>query len=150
MQDIIRNHIKMGEDFAALVRTRSDILKVLTPPAFALTVLACVPPHQNGALSSGGEEGKTVKAETEGLINGDKPFPQVNDKELQAANELTKKVYERINKEGEIFLTSGVVNGIYAIRVVSANPKAEMRFLEKAFKVLVDTTEATLHPEGKQ
>ena len=40
-------------------------------------------------------------------------------------NALTREVYELINSRGEIFLTSAVVGGTYAIRVVSANPKAE-------------------------
>jgi len=37
-----------------------------------------------------------------------------------------------------------VVNGVYAIRVVSANPLAEERFLRKAFEILVKTAEEVL------
>jgi len=60
------------------------------------------------------------------------------------ANELTKEVYELIFKRGEIYLSSGVVNGVYAIRVVSANSAAEERFLRKAYEILVRTTEEVL------
>jgi len=63
---------------------------------------------------------------------------------LVAANQLTKEVYELINSRGEIYLTSGVVNGIYAIRVVSANPKTEEKYLRNAFEILVRTAEEVL------
>lgn len=64
------------------------------------------------------------------------------------ANALTKEVYEMIFKRGEVYLSSGVVNGVYAIRVVSANPLAEERFLRKVFDLLVDTTEEVLKNGG--
>jgi len=56
-------------------------------------------------------------------------------------DKLSKEIYELINKRGEIYLTSTVVGGDYAIRVVSANPLAEEKFLHKAFNILVATTE---------
>jgi hypothetical protein len=43
---------------------------------------------------------------------------------------VTKEVYELVNRQGEIFLTSSVIAGNYAIRVVSANPKAEEKYSE--------------------
>jgi len=46
-----------------------------------------------------------------------------------------------VNKRGEIYITSSVVGGVYAIRVVSANPKAEKKYLRKAFQILVETAE---------
>lgn len=58
-----------------------------------------------------------------------------------AQNSITKEVYELINKRGEIYLTSSVVAGTYAIRVVSANPKAEEKYIRRAFEILVETTE---------
>jgi aromatic-L-amino-acid decarboxylase len=66
-------------------------------------------------------------------------MPKVASKEEQ--DKVTKGVYELINKRGEIYLTSTVVGGTYAIRVVSANPMAEEKFLQKAFEILVDTAE---------
>lgn len=61
--------------------------------------------------------------------------------DLERANEITRLVYEKINGGGQIFLTSTVVQGVYAIRVVSANPKADQEHLKKAFNILVQTTE---------
>jgi aromatic-L-amino-acid/L-tryptophan decarboxylase len=54
---------------------------------------------------------------------------------------ITKDVYETVNKRGEVYITSSVVGGVYVIRVVSANPLAEEKYLRKAFRILVETTE---------
>ncbi|KAI9826132.1 MAG: hypothetical protein M1832_000581 [Thelocarpon impressellum] len=67
-----------------------------------------------------------------------------------SANHLTKKAYETINARGEIFLTSGVVGGIYAIRVVSANPKTEEKYLRRAFDILVAVAEEVRATEGRE
>ncbi|CZS93032.1 hypothetical protein WAI453_000776 [Rhynchosporium graminicola] len=60
-------------------------------------------------------------------------------------DKVTKEVYELVNKRGEIYITSSVVDGQYVIRVVSANPLAEEKFLRKAYEVLVDTAEEIKH-----
>jgi len=65
--------------------------------------------------------------------------PKVAGKGKQ--DKITKDVYELVNKRGEIYITSSVVDGVYVIRVVSANPMAEEKYLKKAFKILVETTE---------
>ncbi|KAI5845619.1 pyridoxal phosphate-dependent transferase [Morchella snyderi] len=56
-------------------------------------------------------------------------------------NKLTKTVYESINEEGKIFITSGVVDEIYMIRVVGASPKTRKRHLERAFGIIVEMAE---------
>jgi len=60
---------------------------------------------------------------------------------LQAGNEVTKEVYEAVNADGEIFITSTVVDGTYAIRIVSGNPKIEERHLTRAFEIILKKTE---------
>lgn len=61
--------------------------------------------------------------------------------EHAAQDALTKDVYELINKRGEVYITSSVVGGRYAIRVVSANQKTELKFIQKVFDILVETAE---------
>jgi aromatic-L-amino-acid decarboxylase len=73
---------------------------------------------------------------TDPCTDGDESYEQVN--------KITKTVYELVNSRGEIYLTSTVLNGIYSIRVVSANPKAEEKYLRRAFDILVSTTEEVL------
>jgi aromatic-L-amino-acid decarboxylase len=63
------------------------------------------------------------------------------DGDLKARNEITKEVYEAVNADGEIYITSTVVDGNYAIRVVSGNPKIEDKHLARAFEIIVAKTE---------
>ena len=121
--------------------SRPDLFSVPTPPAFALTVLTVIP-HlkttngvQHEVASDAGVSDGLVK--TNGV--GGK-----HDGDVGEANAVTKEVYELINARGQIFLTSGVVNGVYAIRVVSANPKAEQKFIRRAFDIIVQTAEEVL------
>ena len=67
---------------------------------------------------------------------------------LEESNRITKDVYEKVNREGEIYITSSVVGGIYAIRVVSANPQAEEKYVRRAFDIIVKATEEV--KSGKQ
>ena len=137
----IRNHIKLGEMFHSLIVSRNDLFHVLTPPAFALTVFTILPKTQSHheVLTNGVSE----VGVTDGLANG---FAALHpgDKQLDEANLLTKEVYELVNSRGEIFITSSVVNGVYAIRVVSANPMAEEKYIRRAFDILVRTAEEVL------
>ncbi|EON64014.1 aromatic-L-amino-acid decarboxylase [Coniosporium apollinis CBS 100218] len=137
LQSYIRNHIELGELFHSLVKGRPDLFSVLTGPAFALTVITVVPkrPQQ--------------------MRNASKPDPRheaftndfTPDAEKQAlldANAVTKEVYELVNSRGEIFITSGVVDGTYTIRIVSANANTEEKYIRRAFEILVETAEEVL------
>ncbi|KAF4552413.1 Pyridoxal-dependent decarboxylase conserved domain-containing protein 2 [Elsinoe fawcettii] len=137
MREHIRHHLKLGDLFASLVRSRSDLFEIMTPPAFALTVLTVKPPRQGDALP--------ISAQAD-----PRPFQDSNKLGGEAketagdANDLTRKVYELIDADKEIFLTASVIGGVYAIRVVSANPLAEEKYIRKAFQILVDAAEKVL------
>lgn len=125
IQSFIRNHITLGEYFHSLIKSREDLFEVLAGPSFALTVIACKP-RASGASNT--------------LSNGDAIDSAKHS--LKDANALTKQVYEAINAQGEFFLTSTVVGGQYAIRIVSANMHTEQKYLRRCFDVLVSATEA--------
>lgn len=120
------------------------------PPAFALTVLTVVP--RAGGEATGNVDvdvdvgGPSRPGVSDGLAKDEVLKPE--NQALATANRITKEVYELINSRGEIFLTSGVVNGVYAIRIVSANPKADEEHLRKAFDILVATAEEVLRRPG--
>lgn len=133
----IRKHIHLGEMFHGLVKTRPDLFRVFTPPAFALTVLTVVP-HETGRSVVDNDATKPYISDG---VTADGVLPKAGSQIGDHANEVTKKVCEAINAAGEIFLTSSVVKGVCTIRVVSANPKADGQHLEKAFRILVETTE---------
>ena len=139
LKSYIRNHIRLGMVFHDLVVSRPDLFEILTPPAFALTVLTIKPaageqqkdiPFENGVSHLGLEERKEA---TVILL-------EYEDRQLQLANAITKRVYEAINAAGEIFLTSSVIKGVYAIRAVSGNENTDEQHLRKAFDILVRTT----------
>ena len=119
--------------------SRKDLFRVPFPPAFALTTLTVMP---RGGDRGGGSEAASRPGVSDGLESGEKVLE--NEDGLGEANRVTKEVYELINSRGEFFLTSGVINGIYIIRVVSANPKAEEKYIRRVFEVLVETAEEVL------
>ena len=133
----IRKHIELGMLFHSLIQSRPDVFKVLTSPAFALTAFT-VTPKLGGDGKANGQP--SLPGIADGLVKDD-ATGHLSDEALEAANTVTKEVYELINSRGEIYLTSSVVNGIYAIRVVSANPKAEEKYIRKAFDIVLSTTE---------
>jgi aromatic-L-amino-acid decarboxylase len=142
LQEHIRHHIRLGNLFAELVDSRKDLFSILAPPDFALTVIT-VNPHmwQNLQLSrtaSGGDP--RPDQDMEKSIDPE----QGDDPILKAANDVTKEVFTLIDQKKEFFLTSTVVGGVYAIRVVSANPLAEEKYVRQVFEDLVNATEEVL------
>lgn len=136
----VRKHIILGEKFAAWVREREDLWEIVAPPAFALTVITIALPAQSkGTLL----DGMTEPSVTEGVATSI-TLPSTNEGNRDHTNALTKEIYESINAAGEIFLTSSVVKGIYAIRIVSANEKADEAHLRRAFEILVNTAEVVI------
>jgi aromatic-L-amino-acid decarboxylase len=121
MKAHIRKTIELGKVFADLVRGRSDLFEIVTEPAFCLTVFRIKNPQ-----ASGDSHGAPACQKDE------------------VADGITKKVYELINSRGEIFITSTVIDGVYVIRVVSANPMAEEKYVRNAFDIIVRTTDEVL------
>jgi aromatic-L-amino-acid decarboxylase len=59
-------------------------------------------------------------------------------------DEITKEVYELINKRGEIYITSSVIGSSYAIRVVAGSPFVDEVHIRRAFDIFVNTAEEVL------
>ena len=136
----IRKHIVLGERFATWVREREDLWEIVTPPAFALTVITiALPAHSKGTMP----DGTTEPGLTEGMATSN-TRPSTSEEERDRTNALTKKVYDSINAAGEIFLTSSIVKGIYSIRIVSANEKTDETYLRRAFEILVNNAEMVI------
>ena len=140
----IESHIKLGELFHSLIQTRPDLFKVEAPHSFALTVFSIKFGSNDATVE--GSSASSYAGVTDGLVKQDPPS-NVDSKQLEKTNAITKEVYELVNAKGEIFITSTVINGVYAIRVVSANPRAEEKWIRKAFEILVETAEEVLRKE---
>ena len=144
LQAHIRRTVALGSEFHSWVHGRPDLFRVLTPPAFALTVLTIMPGSSHVEVEAEAEAAPNMnqaEPQTKGERETDHDESQTPSSDLERANEITRLVYEKINADGKIFLTSTVVQGVYAIRIVSANPKADREHLQKAFEILVKTTE---------
>lgn len=140
----IRHHIKLGELFVSLVKSRSDLFSILVPPSFALTVLTVNPtPRKALQAVSNGADPRSYEDQNVPVV------PKQSEEELKEANEITTEVYSLIDSRKEVFLTSSVVGGVNAIRVVSANPLADEAGIRKAFDILVSTTEEVLASKQK-
>lgn len=124
LQAHVRKHVAFAEVFAGLLRGRGDLFEIVTGPRFALTVFKL----RGG--SGGGGEGATREEQ----------------------NALTKKLYETVLAEGEIFLSSTVVGGVYAIRHNPATPFVEEHHVRKHFEIFVGAAEKVLSEEqnGRQ
>ena len=146
---------------------RGDLFEVVAGPAYALTVFRCLLPEGveegagglKGGLDGGGRErdggdgnrgdemnghGAESGHSSTTTTNGDgriKVDVVKRSMTIEAENALTKKVYELVNSRGEIFVTSTVLDGLYVIRVVSANEMAEEKYVRRAFEILVEVAE---------
>ena len=135
----VRNGIAIGDTFADLIRSRSDLFAITAPPRFALTVFSIRPRHTKSQPALNGSGDPRPDPDRHIAIE-----PSLRDAELEEANALTKEVYEIIDQGKEFFVTSSVVGGVYAIRVVSANMLAEEKYVRQLFEVLVKTAEDVL------
>lgn len=142
LRDMVRAHVRLGESFAGWVRDRPDVFRLLAGPAYALTVLTCrAPGRARGQVPSRGVNGRGEGRTMEELNNGEEETRSEEAEGRDADNAFTKMVYERLNEQGDFFLTSTVICGVYAIRVVSANEAAEEKYVRGAFDALVSTAE---------
>ncbi|KAI7114909.1 hypothetical protein KC352_g34504, partial [Hortaea werneckii] len=146
----IRSHLRLGETFTDLVRSRSDLFTILVQPRFALTVLA-VNPRRKRHHQSGGDEN------IHGTGTDPRPYElqhlplgaeEPSSQEVEQANEITKEVYTAIDARKDFFLTASVVGDTYAIRVVSANPLAEEKYVREVFGQLVEEAEKAFQRRG--
>ncbi|TKA29180.1 hypothetical protein B0A50_03690 [Salinomyces thailandicus] len=142
----IRRHLHFGDIFAGLVRERSDLFSILVPPRFALTVLTVNPRRkQRTVLDEQAEGGDPRPYEAQHVP----VMAETDDEELREANEITKEVYTAIDERKEFFLTASVIGEAYAIRVVSANPLAEEKYIREIFGQLVEAAEDALNKRGR-
>ncbi|ETN46780.1 uncharacterized protein HMPREF1541_00969 [Cyphellophora europaea CBS 101466] len=145
LQNHIYKTVKLGEVLADLVRERKDLFEIVAEPAFALTCFRVSP----GVLAEMRQANGTV-------VNGThdssfQPPASATAEWEQTANVLTKRITDLINESGEVFLTGSNAGGKTFLRVVSANPNAEEKYIREAWDLIVGTTEEVLASwtEGK-
>ena len=110
----IRSQIRLGDIFHGLLASRPDLFNIMPPTTFALSAFNIIPRTPRSNLHQNG-----------------RAFD---------VNALTKDLYNLIKERREIKLTSTVVGGLPAIRVVAANPKSSEEHVRKAFAIIVSAT----------
>jgi aromatic-L-amino-acid decarboxylase len=141
LKNYVQHGINLGNLFANLIRSRDDLFSIFTPPAFGLVVFTVNPHMKQQPRLDQNLDGADPRPDQDQHVS---VRPRVSDEELKGANEVTKEVFEIIDAQKEFFLTSTVVGGVYAIRVVSANPQAQEKYVREVFDVLVRTAEEVL------
>ncbi|PSN65757.1 dopa decarboxylase-like protein [Corynespora cassiicola Philippines] len=138
LRAFIRKHVQLGELFAELLASRKDLFTQVTAPAFGLVTFQVRP----ASLPSSPEASKAANMSDPSHEAYSNDFtPHAEGAWREASNEVSKKVYERVNNGGEFFLTSTVVGGLYVIRVVSATVTAEEKYIRRVFEVLCKEAE---------
>lgn len=143
LRDFIRKHITVGEAFADMIKSRPDLFTVVTGPEFGLTTFQVNPPKPSPGDSKA-NEGNPAHEDYANDFTAD-----AGAKWQEDANLVTKEVYETVNGEGEFFLSSSVVCGVYIIRVVSATTTTEEKYLRGVFEALVRVAEEKRGKGGK-
>jgi len=133
--------INLGTLFAELLRSRSDLFSLFTTPAFGLVVFT-VKLAKRPLVSVNMNNGSTDPRPYQDMDVTVKP--QAANEELEEANSLTKQVFDLVDQNKDFFLTSTIVDGTFAIRLVSANPLAQERYIRKVFQLFVDVAEKSI------
>jgi len=135
LRAFIRKHVDLGTYFHGLLKTRPEIFSVTTEPAFGLTTFQILPSAPSSAAAN--QPDPAHQAYTNDFTSNAEAQYQ------EDVNRRTKEVYEEVNGNREYFLTSTVVCGKYIIRVVSANEKAEEKWLKGVFEEILGAVEET-------
>jgi aromatic-L-amino-acid decarboxylase len=135
LQAFIRRHVKLGEYFHSLIKSRPDIFSVTTEPAFGLVTFQVKPASAVSSTITANKPNPNHEAYTNDFT------PSAEAQYKEDTNQATKQVYEAINSKGDFYLSSTVICGTYAIRVVSANTAAEEKYLKMVFDQLVQIAE---------
>ena len=146
LQAHISRTIALGNVFYSLVKERSDLFEIVAPPRFALTCFRVKPTVAAAHRRMSGNADLATHATDQSTI-----VDSMLDQGAQAeadANAATKEIADSINDRGEIFITSSTTAGKCMIRVVSANPNAEEKYVRNAFDIIVRTTEEVLAKTG--
>ena len=67
---------------------------------------------------------------------------------IKGPDGITKRVYEKIEAEKKIFLSSAVVGGTFVLRVVSGLPTLREQDINDAFDILVEAAEHVNHQQA--
>lgn len=143
LRGYIRRTTRLGEEFTEWLGQRKDLFEVLTGPSFALTVFRVSSPKLRGARQGNGHVERVTNGTANGVVNG----VGKEDEDERQQNELTKRLCDKVNCSGKMWVTSTVLDGRFAIRFMTGVRTTEREHVEAAFRMLVDTAEKVVKGE---
>lgn len=109
----IRKGIALNRVFVSLVET-SPVIKLVTPPSFALSVFRLCPQTQGGEV----------------------PLAELNN--------LNRMFFGRISARTDIYLTQTVLNDVYCVRLAVGAALTEEAHIRKAYEVIEKEAELAI------
>jgi aromatic-L-amino-acid decarboxylase len=144
LRAFIRKHIELGEYFHGLLKSRPDTFSVTTEAAFGLVTFQVKPKPPIPSETAADKPNPAHEKYLNDFI------PAADAQYCEDINQRTKEVYEKVNSQGEFFLTSTVIGGAYVIRVVSATTLSEEKYLKAVFDALIQAAEGDEEKEGRE
>src|SRR5690242_9298388 len=111
LRAFIRTHIQLGESIAAKIKSRPDLFRIATDAAFGLTTFQALP----APPTPSGGRADAPNPRHEAWTSDFTPSGEAQWRE--DVNAVTKRVYEKINSQGEFYISSSMVCGDYIIRI---------------------------------
>ena len=129
LQRHIRRGVRMGQLFAALIRSRPDLFEIVSEPRFALTCFRICP----SALAREVDRANISNS----MCSGSEDWSWIEDR----TNDLTRKLVVEVNGQDMVFITGAEAAGKTFIRLVCSNCHTEEKHIEPTFKSMVGITE---------
>ncbi|KAF9588975.1 hypothetical protein IFM89_017654 [Coptis chinensis] len=117
LRNFLRNHVRMAKHFEGLV-AMDKRFEIVVPRTFAMVCFRMLPPTS------------MVEMQGDGV------------KSAVHANELNQKLLESVNASGRIYMTHGVIGGVYMIRFAVGATLTEERHVKIAWKVVQEHADA--------
>lgn len=130
LRDRLGRHVEWAESFADRVEA-DDRFELVAPPSFSTVVFR--------ALPGGGGAGRDE--EDDGPESA-RPLERGGGVDTLAANRLNEQLLNRVNREGDVFLSHTEVAGSYVIRLAVGSFTTRREHVEEAWRALTDGYEA--------
>lgn len=141
LRDRLRRHVDWARSFAGRV-DEDGRFELVAPPSFSTVVFRALPP---GTPRRGpGEDDEGVEDGPESA----RPLERGGGVDTLAANRLNERLLERVNRQGEFFLSHTQLAGSYVIRLSVGSFTTRAGDLDRAWAALSEAYDALAGQDG--
>jgi aromatic-L-amino-acid decarboxylase len=127
----LRDHIEWARGFADRVED-DPRFELVAPPSFSTVVFRALPAPGEGTGGDADEEGRESA----------RPLERGEGVDTLAANELNRDLLDRVNREGDVFLSHTELAGSYVLRLSVGAVATRERHVREAWDALAGAYEA--------